>query len=139
MTPVGRRFVPSYLMFTGAATAAGLAIVALGYFPTLRVAGQEAFGSMAAGCGVSWVASCLGAVPLAMAVAQGASQRPQAIMAAMGIRFMTVLVLVVPLVFSGWFERNVFVFWVGISYLLMLPLDTVFAVRMMKRSDGGDS
>lgn len=133
MTQSGWRFVPSYLVFVGVATAANAVIVGLGYLPTIRVAGQEAFWSMVAGCGVSWAASCLGAVPVALAVSEGASERPQAIMAAMGIRFVAVLVLVAPLVFSGWFERNVFVFWVGISYLLLLPLDTVFAVKMMKR------
>ena len=50
-----------------------------------------------------------------------------------GVRFLVVLVLVVPAVLSGWFHRNALVTWVAFSYMTMLLVDTTFAVRLMKR------
>ena len=43
------------------------------------------------------------------------------------------LVLVVPLVFSGLLNRKVFVLWVAVSYLVLLMIDTALAVRLLNR------
>jgi len=43
--------------------------------------------------------------------------------------------LVVPLVLSGWFDRTVLVLFVAVSYLMMLLVDTLLAVRMIRRAE----
>ena len=125
-------FLAAYMRFVAVATAAAAVVAGLGYVPTVKMAGDAAIWSMLAGCGVSWVASCVGAIPLATVSSRG-TDSATAVLASTGVRFLVVLMLVVPLVFSGWVTRNVFVFWVGVSYLLMLFVDTTFALRLVKR------
>ncbi len=108
-------------------------IAGAGYFPTLKWAGSDHIAAMIAGCTVSWIASCFGAVLLARALSRPSSETATAILASTTVRFFVVLALVAPLTLSGWFDRVVFVVWVAISYLLLLAVDTCYAVRLMKR------
>jgi predicted LPLAT superfamily acyltransferase len=111
------------------AVTGSLAVV--GYLPTVRFGGRDAVAAMAAGCGVSLLASFVGAVPVVRALAGDRTQLPMAVLASTAVRFLAVLALVVPLALSGWVERTVFVVWTGISYLVLLMADTWLAVRSM--------
>lgn len=108
-------------------------IAGLGYVPTIRIAGPEAIGSMLAGCGVSLAAGCVGAAALVWCTTRPASEAALAVLVSTALRFMTVLLLVIPVALSGFVDRNVFVVWVAVSYLPMLMLDTFVAVRVSKR------
>ena len=129
MTPARKSFIRLYFRYVLAASSSTLIIVILGYVPTVRIAGSDAVAAMLAGCGASWLASCLAVAPLAAVRVQEQRQVAPAVLLSTGIRFIAVLVLVVPLTLSGWFEQTVLVVWVGISYLLLLLIDTAFAVR----------
>ncbi len=131
-------FLAAYMRFVALATVAGTVVAGLGYVPTVKMAGDAAIWSMMAGCGVSWAASCVGAIPLALVSSRG-TDSATAVLASTGVRFLVVLLLVVPLVFSGWLTKNVFVFWVGVSYLLMLFVDTTFALRLVKPTNENES
>lgn len=134
MTSVRRgRFVRDYVRLVAVALAVTVVIASAGYVPTLRWAEGDRIPAMIAGCAASWAASCVGAAPLARALSRPTPERATAILASTTIRFFVVLALVVPLTLSGWFDRVVFVVWVAISYLLLLAVDTCFAVRLMKR------
>lgn len=133
MKPQSGTFWTSYAMFVGIAFLVAGAIAGIGYVPTVRIAGDGAVLSMVVGCGITWVSSCVGAAPLAMAASGDSSQAASSILLSTGLRFLVVLLLVAPLALSGWLERNVMVFWVAISYLLMLLVDSAFAIRIMKR------
>ncbi len=139
MPVAGAGFLRSYVRFVALAAASAVAIIALGYVPTVRLAGRDAVGAMVAGCGASWLASCVGAIPVAWAQAQRSTQPGLAIMASTTLRFVTVLLAVAVLILSGWQHPKVLALWVGISYLLMLAVDTVFAVNIMKRVKVDDS
>ena len=139
MPVAGAGFLRSYVRFVALAAASAVVIIALGYLPTVRFAGRDAVWAMVAGCGASWLASCVGAIPVAWAQAQRSTQPGLAIMASTTLRFLTVLLAVVVLILSGWPDPKVLAFWVGISYLLMLAVDTVFAVNVMKRVKVEDS
>lgn len=134
MTSVSARFLRRYAAVVGVALAAVVIIGAIGYLPTFRLSGREGVAALAAGCGLSWLASCAGAVPLAMATARSTAQQANAVLVSTGVRFITVLALVAPAVFSGWFDRTVLVVWVVISYLLLLVVDTTLAIRLTKRT-----
>lgn len=108
-------------------------IAAIGYFPTMRVASREGVVAMLAGCGVSFVASCAGSACVVYAVSGPISKRGLGVLTSTGVRFLTVLALVVPLVFSGLLHRKVFVLWVAVSYLVLLMIDTAWAVRLLNR------
>ncbi len=108
-------------------------IAGLGYFPTIRIAGPEAIGAMLAGCGVSVAAGCVGAAVLAWSTTRPASEAALAVLMSTALRFLTVLLLVIPVALSGRVDRTVFVVWVAVSYLPMLMLDTFVAVRVSRR------
>lgn len=114
-------------------------VAGIGYVSTSRLANGEGVAAMLAGCGVSFVASCLGSIPIALALAGPDSNRATAILASTALRFLTVLVLVVPLVFSGWLNQKVFVLWVAVSYLVLLLVDTALAVRLLGRESKNET
>ncbi len=111
----------------------------IGYFPTVRLSGPEAVGAMVVGIAISLVSGCLGAVPICLAGADDPVRTPPAILMATAIRFVAVLALAAPLLLTGWFPRTVLGVWVGISYLAMLAVDSVYAVRVVRRMKGGSS
>lgn len=128
--------------FAGLALLTAGAIAGLAYFPTVSLMGTVALPSMLLGCGISWLASCAGAVPVALAVtghADGTKQAGNTANAVLGgtaVRFMTALVLAAPLAFASGIDRRVLFACLAASYLLMLPLDTYFAVWTLKRCQG---
>ena len=133
------RFLLSYARFAVVAVVAAAVVAGIGYFPTVRLAGSQAVWEMLVACGVSCVASCVGAVPLALATATQSRKVGQAILASTALRFLSVLLLVVVLTLFGGFDRVVFVLWVAISYLLMLVVDTAYAIHWMKHPMENDS
>ncbi len=124
-----------YAAFVGIGLATALAVAALGYFPTMRLTSGGGAAALAVGCGVSWIASCVGAVPTATALSSRPTQAATAVLASTVVRFITAIVLVVPLVLSGWFDRKVLVLFVAVSYLMMLLVDTLLAVRIIRRAE----
>ncbi|MBI4717747.1 MAG: hypothetical protein HY763_08090 [Planctomycetes bacterium] len=108
-------------------------LAAAGAVPTLRVVGRSGLSALVAGCLVSWLASCAGAVPVARAIAWDPLHAVNSMLAATMTRFLTVLVLIVPAVFSGWWDRTVLVFAAAGSYVVLLAADTGFALSMIKR------
>ena len=74
MPVAGAGFLRSYVRFVALATASAVVIIALGYLPTVRLAGRDAVVAMVAGCGASWLASCVGAIPVARAQVQRSTQ-----------------------------------------------------------------
>ena len=127
------RFARNYVKLVAAALLVTAIIAGTGYYPTMKLAGDDHISAMIAGCTMSWIASCAGAVPLARALSGPSSETATAILASTTIRFFVVLALVAPLTLSGWFDRVVFIVWVAISYLLLLAVDTCYVVRLMKR------
>ena len=133
------RFARCYVLLCGAGLLTLVAVGLMGLWPTQRLAGSAGVMAMLAGCAVSWLASCIGAIPVArVASGRAAGQMAQSILASTAIRFVVVLFLVVPVALSGVVNRNVFVIWVGVSYLALLLADTLLSVRMMNlRSSRG--
>lgn len=135
MSRVRATFGGYYAVFVGIGLATALSVAAIGYFPTMRYAGGGGAAALLVGCGVSWISSCIGALPTAAALSSRPKQAGTAVLTSTMVRFVTVIVLVVPLVLSGWFDRMVLVLFVAISYLMMLLVDTLLAVRMIRRAE----
>lgn len=139
MTPARTSFARSYVKFVATAAVTAALLAGLGYFPTVRLVEEGAAAAMLAGCGISWASSCFGAIPLATAASGPTKRAAEAILLSTAVRFVAALLLVVPAALSGWFNRNALVLWVAISYMIMLLVDTTFAVRLMKRVDENKS
>ena len=126
-------FLSAYAAFVGVALTMAAGIAGLAYFPVVRLSGEGGPAALLVGCGISWLAGCIGAIPVAVALAARSRKTPTAILAATVIRFLTALMLVAPLALSGWFDRTVLVICVGVSYVLMLPVETLYSIRAMRR------
>jgi len=138
MTRANRSFLRSYAVLLAVALLTGVLVAVVGYVPTARMTSDLGVRSMLAGCAISWIASCVGAIPLALMNSGGRSgDATLAVLSATALRFLAVLVLVVPAVFVGWFERTVLVLWVALSYLVILGVDTTVAVRMLRSTRQG--
>ena len=134
MTKQRATFGRYYATFVGIGLGTTLLVAGVGYFPTMRLTGGSGAAALAVGCGISWVASCMGAIPIATALSSRPAQAATAVLASTVVRFVTALVLVAPLAISGWFDRTVLVLFVAVSYLMTLLADTLLAVRMIPRA-----
>jgi len=110
-----------------------LAIALLGYFPVQRHWGEMGVWSLAAGCGASWVAGCVGALPIAGSLSRKGDNVAIAVLMATALRFGVVLIVTVSLFFTGWFDRVILFVCVAVSYLWTLLFETLYAVRQINR------
>jgi hypothetical protein len=116
------RFLLSALMVTGL-------VAVLGSLPTWRMAGSEGVLAMLAGCGISLVASAMGAIPVTLASGRPPNTFPHALMGAMALRFVVVAVVTPAVALSGLLSPKPLLIWVAISYGAQLVVDTRFAMR----------
>jgi len=135
MTKARVTFGGYYAVFVGVGLATAAVVAGIGYFPTVRYGGGGGAAALLVGCAVSWIASCIGAIPTAAALSSRPKQAGTAILASTMVRFVTALVLVLPLILCGWFDRTVLVLFVAVSYLMMLLADTLLALRMIQRAE----
>ncbi len=124
-----------YAKFVGVSVVVAVAIAGVGFLPTRKLAGVEGLWAMLAGCGVSLLGSWFGAVPMAMVVVGDKTAVATAALGAMAVRFMVVVSGALALALGTELERPSLLIWVGISYLVLLVVDTLFAVRMGQSKD----
>jgi len=123
-----RRFVSFLLLSTGVAVVLAL----VGVLPTRKLAGDSGLIAMAAGCGVSLLASWLGSLPIVVGGGAGDKAYGQAVVGSMAIRFLVVLLGALVLVLGTDLPRAPFLTWIGISYVVLLVVDTRFAIRTLQ-------
>ena len=89
--------------------------------------------AMGAGIGVSVVSSILAALPIAYGRDPSPSGRQIAILGAMAARMFATMAMVVVVVLCGWVATKPFVLWTGLSYLLLLAIETTLTVRLTNK------
>jgi hypothetical protein len=122
-------FGGSYATFIGS----GLIVATVTAATASCFVGRDGWPAIAAGCAASWLASCVGAAPVALGVATAPQNAANAVLAGTALRFIVVLALAAPLLLGNWFPRTTLVVCLGISYLLILLTDSLLAVRMIRR------
>ena len=127
-----------YTRLAGISIACGLVLAAVGYLPTVRMAGGIGVTGMWYGIAVSLVAGLVGALPVAHAISQSNANVPIAVLLGTAVRFLLTLMLVVTLVFSGLVDRVAFVTWVGVSYMVLLLVDTLASLSCVKTAQGAN-
>jgi hypothetical protein len=123
-----------YLPLVGVGFGAAAVVAGIGC-----AAGRFDVGAILAGCAASWAASCIGAAPTALALAANPRNIAMAVLTSTALRFVVVLMLVVPLVLSGWFAKAMLVVFVAVSYLMILLLESVMTVAIVRRCPGSTS
>ncbi len=131
-----KTFRHHFVVMIAMSVTCGVALVAVGYYPTMGRAGSAGVAAMCAGVGVSLAASVMGSLLVAHALAGPKDKVPLAILGGTCLRFCAVLFLVAPLAYFEMVARVPFVLWVGISYLIFLFADTLLAVHGLRDARG---
>ena len=117
-----------YARFLGLAVAVVVALCAIGLVPTRRLAGDEGVPGMFAGCAIGLMSAALAGLLL---VAMGA-ETPEAKMKrsflAMTGRLAVVVGLGAAAALSSVFPTQPLLLWIGISYVVLLPLEVRLAI-----------
>ena len=121
--------VRSYLRFVLFLSLVAVGTLGLGFVPTRALGGTDAVRGMFIGCGLSFVGSLAGGLPLAV----GAGRPPQArgayLLASMAIRMLVVLGGVLVVLLTIEVHRPALLLWVAISYLAFLAVDIGYALK----------
>ena len=117
-----------YVRFLGWATATVLALCALGFLPTRRLAGADAVAAMFVGCAIGLVSAALAGGLVTAVAADTPEMRMQRGFLAMVVRLAAAVVLGASAVLSGEFAREPLLFWIGTSYVVLLPLEVRLAI-----------
>lgn len=117
-----------YASFLGLAVAIVIGLCAVGWLPTRRLAGPDAPAALIAGCAIGVVSAALAGLLLTMVAAETPEARMQRSFLAMVVRLAAVVVLGVAAVLSGEFARTPLLFWIGVTYVALLPLEVKLAV-----------
>lgn len=128
------RAVQGYLRFLIWGAVAVTAAALVGYLPTERLAGAGAVPAILAGCVVGLLAAALGAIPIVLA-GDSPAAKVQAGLLSIGVRFGSVLLLGLAAVLSGRFAKKPLVFWVAISYVVLLVIESRYAVSTLNRTE----
>ena len=113
-------------------------LVLLGWPPTRRWAGSDGVRAMLAGASVSWIASVIGGLPVLIAGLRGRTTQVQQIIGSLAIRFLLVLLGTFYVLLSGLAAKTPFIVWIGISYLLLLPIDVWYVLKSNLGAAAGD-
>ena len=116
-----------YLGFLKLAAAILIGLLALGYLPTVRSAGEEGVAAMIAGSGVSLAASVAGTLPLLLSRASTPVEIMPAVMGSIALRLVAVLALAAAVVWSGTLATRPLLVWVALSHAGLLVADTLYA------------
>ena len=120
----GRR----YARFLGLAVAVVLGLSVIGWLPTRRLAGEGAAAAMLAGCAISLLSAALAGWLLIVVPAETPEARMQRGFLAMVVRLAVVVVLGMAAALSGELARQPLLFWIGTTYVALLPLEVKLAI-----------
>jgi hypothetical protein len=116
------------IRFFGAEVLIAVALCAIGWLPTKRLAGAEALPAMFAGCGISLVSAALAGWLTSMTDGSTPEGRMRRGMVAMFARLGLVIALSVAAVLSGEFAQRPLLFWMATAYMALLPLEVRLAI-----------
>lgn len=107
----------------------------VGYFPTLRLAGEGGPVAMVAGSLLSLVGSVVGTIPFAFRSRQPGDFVARA-MGAIALRLSVLIALALAAALSGFFANAPLLIWVAISHAGLLVADTFFARSQLSDQPG---
>lgn len=144
MTPTaaaGKR-ARAYGSFAALAAGASLLLAVAGWYPTRWLAGPAGTPAMLAGCAIGLAASLVGGLPIAFGGGDGTASRPGMppvfrALAGLGLRLAVAVVLAAAAALSGRFAVAPLVAWTAVGYLVLLTVDTRFALAAARAEGGG--
>lgn len=123
-----------YLRFLGLAALVAGATALAGWWPTRYLGGGAAVTAMLAGCAVSWLASAIGGIPIAIGAGSHGANTLSPALLSMAVRLFAAVVLGALAVLVGGLERTALLIWIAISYMTLLTADTHYALGSLRTS-----
>jgi hypothetical protein len=117
-----------YARFLALAAAIVVALCAIGWVPTRRLAGADGIVAMAAGCAISLLSAALAGGLLIVVGAETPEARMQRGFMAMVVRLAVVAALGAAAALSGELARQPLLFWMATAYVALLPLEVKLAI-----------
>ncbi len=116
--------------------ALGVAVVlaAVGYWPTVRLAGAEAVEAMLLGIGIALVGAWAGSLATCLYFAKPPAQHPIGILAGLVVRFVVTIGLTVAAWAADAFDNNPLLIWVGLAQLVILGVDVTGMAGFLRRA-----
>ena len=117
-----------YARFLALSVAIVLAVCAIGFLPTRRLAGAGGVPAMFAGCAISLIAAALAGLLLVAVAAETPQARMKRSFFAMIARLAVVVAFGAAAALSGVFATEPLLFWIGTAYVALLPLEVRLAL-----------
>jgi hypothetical protein len=117
-----------YARFLALAVAIVVALCAIGWVPTRRLAGADGIVAMAAGCAISLLSAALAGGLLIVVGAETPEARMQRGFMAMVVRLAVVALLGAAAALSGELARQPLLFWIATAYVALLPVEVKLAI-----------
>jgi hypothetical protein len=125
-----RRALGSWL---GGGLSALALLVLAGGWPTWRLGGRPAVLALAVGCGVGFVGSLIGALPVLVAVARGGAGKPHVTAGwAMALRSAVTLLGAALTAAGGSLPKTALLAWIALSYGALLVVETRWTLRWLR-------
>lgn len=126
MTREAGRALRRYALFLALAAVAAAALVAVGWWPTRRWAGEAGTVALVAGCAIAWLGSAVGGLPVMMA---DTLQRSTVglVLSASALRPVAVLAVAAAVALSGRLPVAPLLVWAALGHLVLLVVDTLYA------------
>lgn len=125
----------SYARFVAWVLGASALLALVGYLPAQKLGGEGGVTAMLCAIVAAALGSLIGGFPVAVARA-GGTAGPQVVMISMTVRLIAVALLAAALALSLDLEMTPFLLWLAIAYLLLLVIDTLFAMSVMSDPSG---
>lgn len=119
------------VLLSAAATAA---VLAIGYWPTRNLSGADGVTAMLLGAGVALLAAVAGLTPSVALWRAGPRERLGGLLLGAAVRFLITLGLLVALLLGTGTHRVALVAWAGITYLVLLAVDSAGVAWLHRRT-----
>lgn len=128
-----RQAVGLHARFTIALVGVAALLALIGRLPTSRLGGSSGVEAMWMALAIDVVASSLAGLPITFArVHPRKEQLISVSLGSMALRMALVVLLALAFVLAGKVHEKAFLLWVAIGYLVLLPIDTHYALRHSK-------
>jgi hypothetical protein len=118
-----------YVRFLAVTTLIVIVVLAVGFQPTRRLAGDAGLPAMLIGCGIGFVGAVLAGIVMVTSAPATPVDRLKTVFFAMAVRLITAVVLGIVALWLVEVASRPLLFWLATSYVVLLPVEVRLAVE----------
>ena len=128
--------VRCFVRIAAIALLSAVGLGAVGYYPTLSLAGRTGVSAMLLGIGIALIGGWLGSLPPFFFLNRSAREFPTGILGGLFVRFVSTLGIALGIWALDVVPRAPLLIWVGIGQVVILAVDTIGTVRLARSVTG---